>query len=251
MTTNVTVVRNIIACDSRWSIDRSHDGDVWKFAIYVDDAQFGKIAVLDKKAAFIFAGCGIEIQAWKDWIAGGATASRPEPNELAVCIVNATSGDLIFEHGQIVSNDAIKIAGSGASFAYSCYEDNSCAVKAITSAKNKDCFSGGSVKYLDVANGINEVSDDSIRIEQVSELIAREGMVVLKNHHDLERCNGSKAEPVPVLLAAANDPEIAAAVSSIIAGKASARAPFNSEKHVWTKDKLNALDDAIEMIRSM
>jgi hypothetical protein len=73
---------------------------------------------------------------------------------------------------------------------------------------------------------------------------------VLKNHHVLERCNGSKGEHVPVLLAAANDPEIVAAVSSIVSGKASARAPFNSEKHVWTEDKLNALDNVIDMIRS-
>lgn len=248
----MTVVRDIVACDSRWSIDRTDDNDVWTFAIYVDHAEFEKIVLFRHKVLFVFAGCGVEIQAWKDWISNEIKEDRPTPNNLAVCIINAVTGELIFEHGQVVSDDVIKITGSGASFAYSCYEDNSCAVTAIDSAKSKDCFSGGSVKYFDIGNQVNMLSVDNIRIDLVSDLIAKEGMVVYKNHHDLEKCNASlKSSPVPVSLAAANDSEVEVAVSKIVAGKANARAPFNSGNHVWHQDKLKELDDAIDFIRSM
>ena len=70
--------------------------------------------------------------------------------------------------------------------------------------------------------------------------------------HDLEKCNALvKSTPIPVSLAVANDPDVANAVSSVLSGKANARAPFNSENHVWNPDKLKALDDAIDLIRCM
>ena len=88
----------VLATDSRWSQQQG------RWLVYVDDTAFQKIEV-SHDTAFMFAGRGIAIQRWKDWIReGGPEASIPEFDGLCLCAVRMPTKEVrICENLPIVS----------------------------------------------------------------------------------------------------------------------------------------------------
>jgi len=147
MTTNIFDGHaRVMATDSRWSIEYG----CW--LIYLDDTGYEKI---ERRNGFalMFAGAGGVIQAHKNWIRSAPSnfSNMPGTKGMSVCMVEEKSGEVVFQKHQDIEADNVFCAGTGARPAYNCWSTNKCSKKAVESAKAKDNYSGGDVKYIDFA----------------------------------------------------------------------------------------------------
>ena len=218
------------ATDSRWSLSLGHA------VLYIDDTSFEKIAH-DGKLVFIFAGNSARIRDWKAWIANpqSTVSVRPPVDDIAICIIELASATVVFEHDQHIMVDDGRFAGTGAWPAYTCWNVNRDALKAVESAKLADRFSGGNVKFFNLSTGeknLNEPDDfDSIK----NELLTR-GMVMYFQN----------PAHVPVKEAAANDKVVDVALDQIAKGQQSLTAPCPAAANQWTEDEKSRLDSVLE-----
>lgn len=145
MTTNV-FDRGVgsLATDSRWSQRYG------RWLTYVDDASFHKIEIA-QTAAFMFAGRGVLIQQWKDWIrSGAAQAQLPGFDGLCVCAVDIETREIKICEGLPIVQDGGAFGGSGASYAYTCWATNRDAMRSVETAKALDPATGGETRYFDL-----------------------------------------------------------------------------------------------------
>lgn len=240
MTTNIyDADTRKVASDSRWSIDGQ------RFIVWVDDSGFDKI-VIAIGHAFVFAGDARLIQEWKDWIANPDRFDVPKPpvqfpdgdRAIALCIVDESGTKIVFEYGQDIVQDGLRLAGTGSIHALSCWKVNKDPCKAIATASQTDVFSGGEVKFFDAKNGSSNLNNFATLDEMHRDLLSR-GTVMYKQ---------SPSQTIPIKDAAKNDPEVRALVQGVESGAISASAPCDSMHNRWPQNKIEELHEALSKI---
>jgi len=239
MTTNVyDKLSGLLTSDARWSFE---DAD---WLVYVDDTDYDKIA-FDAVLGFLFAGSILNIDVWKCWVEGGRIGPAPMGNldGTSIIIVNMANGDVEFTSDYMLASQAngaleALYAGSGGPFAKDCWTINRCAKTAVETAKTKDFYSGGQIKYVDRQSTDNNVSNN-VAHTQVNDVCKQRGFIM-----DL------KKQDAPMLVKdAANDPSNAVAQSiaqKVMQGKAVMSAPFPGIRQPWTQEKKQELADVLD-----
>ncbi|MNF77477.1 hypothetical protein D3C84_596250 [compost metagenome] len=159
MTTTVyDKTKKLLTSDSRWSYNEDFG------VLYVDDIGFDKIEKAIGQHAegyvFLFAGNSGVIQLWKTFIRSSPKPGAPIPtcHGIAILAVHAETGEVVLDYGPGIrlpnaAQPTIRFAGTGSVHAAQCWHSNGCARKAVDSAKDLDPFSGGEVKFFELASG--------------------------------------------------------------------------------------------------
>lgn len=236
MTTNVfDQASRMMATDSRWSMTfGSHR------LVYVDDVRFDKIERY-KEYAFMFAGNGMVIQRWKDWIRGTPVLqTMPTPDGIAVCVVHTPDARVMSAENQQIIRDGGWFAGSGSRYAYVCWAKNKDPHRCIESAKQVDPCTGGEVKYLDMAAGGHNLCPPvkELTINDVLQAIERRGMIM-----DISSEKGN-APPHKLSDIAANDADLQDLSARIAAGEGP-EAPCDGMYNKWTDDQKSKLQGVL------
>lgn len=219
-----------------------------KWVVYVDDTRFEKVE-LYKDVAFMFAGLGLRIQEWKDWIRSKPmnAANMPACNGMAVCMVDTTSNRVLFSERQDIVKDGAYFAGTGSRYAYLCWDKNRNAQKSVATAKEVDIFTGGEVKYFNGASGdhnLHHVTVD-VTIDMVVKAIQTRGMV-------MEIANGTTAVRPPFKLSdiAAKDVELQELQSKVANGSLSVEAPCDGMYSEWSSDEKTRFTEVLSKVFS-
>lgn len=240
MTTNVIdLLSGQIACDSRWSFESRQDN----FVIYVDDTGFEKILSVGD-FAYTFAGNGLLIQKWKDWL------RCPSPNEIpmpltesitpsglmgiTVCMIHKDTRRVAFAKGHPTRVDGAMFAGSGAVHASGCWIVNQDAQRAVETAKARDPLSGGTVKYLVFSSGDHNLTETST-IDDVGRSLVTKGTVMYANQNVLS-----------VEEAAKRDENVRRVVEGAAAGSIIANAPCPGMYNAWSSEEVANFKAALE-----
>lgn len=203
MTTTVyDKASGIVACDSRWSIPGGFG------VLYVDEAPFQKIEV-HKKNVFVFAGRAIVIDQWKKFLRAaekGLQTPVPTLDGIAMLIAESETGNLVDSHQQdIFLPDQVAphtvFAGTGSTHAARCWTANKCAMRAVESAMSYDINSGGTVRFMELFTG-NDNLIDCQGIESLDQAFLEKGMVMFTR-------NDQDKSPIPFKQAATLDPQVA------------------------------------------
>lgn len=233
MTTNVCdLASGVLSSDTRWS--RESGG----WLIYVDDTGYDKIAY-DKKLAFLFAGDLENIDSWKNWVFSGRQGNMPvaKLTGMSAIVVDTKLSKLVFQsHSNLptsVFGTSVRAvyAGTGATYAKSCWDQNKCAKEAVKSAIDRDIKSGGTVVYFSCKNRENNILT-KVTQSEVKELAKTKGYIM--------NMNNTQKVAVPVQVAA-NDPTNPAAqaiANLVLSGGVSFSAPFPEMDKSWSDDKI-------------
>ncbi|WP_457443808.1 hypothetical protein [Roseateles sp. P5_E4] len=233
MTTNVFCEHGrMLASDSRWSVLSANN-----LLFFVDDTGFDKIEVLTQWA-FVFAGEGMGIQRWKDWIRSAPTsaAAMPAVDGVAVCIVDTATNTVRFALKQEIVRDGGYFAGSGALPAYLCWSTNKDARRAVDSAKGADRCTGGEVKYFDCVLKNHNLSNAVVTIAEVNEVLLTRGYVM-----DLNK----GTPPVKLAEFAANESHVNDIKAKIASGEVSVQAPCDQMYNRWTEEETAELQSVL------
>lgn len=178
MTTNIyDGNKKVMATDSRWSIPYGP----WLF--YLDDTGYEKIERCGGYS-LMFAGDGLKIQEYKDWIrsAPADDSAMPQEKGMSVCMIEDATGLVSFQNHQDIDSENVLCAGSGSLWAFDCWKENRCSKQAVETAKSKDSRSGGDTKYIDFAtpatNLLPAAGQSDIRIEAVTRNILKRGIAM-------------------------------------------------------------------------
>ncbi len=239
MTTNVLDMQSLMmTTDSRWS------AEVGDLIFYLDNTGCDKISVRgNNEYAFIFAGDGLVIQSWKDWIASNQKGSAGMPAKkndplIAMCIVNLKNFKIEHEHGQSITHPVAKFAGTGAVPANFCWIENKDAKQAVESAKKYDVFSGGDVTFFEFKT-LNNNLKNTITIREVNRRLSiGEGTVVNKNNF----------QATPILDAAAKDDNVRNVMAQLADGTVTASAPCDAMYGTWDDEDIETLTSVFDRI---
>lgn len=239
MTTNALDLRALMAAtDSRWSYILK-DGEKIRAVVYADDTGFDKV-VIGQGACALFAGPSNLIDEWKEYIKSPnkIVLRRPVTQKgFSVCIFDAATGRLVFEHGQDFFEEGVyRFAGSGAGFAKTCWIANKDVIKAVRTASASDDYSGGTVKFFDVKKQEHNV-DLVGQYSLINEAITKRGIVMYATYDGKE---------ISIHDAAKKDPAVQTLLRDIAAGNASAVAPTGPNPVVWTAADEKRLDESLE-----
>lgn len=243
MTTNVYDKNaGLLTSDSRWSFKLISDGAVKSTIalLYVDDTDFDKIEP-QPDYSYIFAGPSDLISRWKTWINSPTRNVEQHPgfaNDFALCIIETATGEVMDEHGQRIKDNHYRFAGTGATAAHSCWMSNKCAKRAVDSAKVRDYFSGGTVKYLRLSDQDHNLNVSG-KIESINKRTLQKGMVMY--------ISGNQGA-IPIDQASANDPRIKELADKIAKGDVSAEAPCGLDTVVWTESDVQRLDSTLKRL---
>ena len=255
MTTNITDIdAKQMASDSRWTI--SWPAELPKYVVRLDDSGCDKI-VIYQGLVFIFAGDGLLIQIWKDWLAtfpptslaGMPPVKREAGGKLiwiCLCIVEMTTADILFVEKQEFepnqTSPSAFFAGTGAPHARPCWRKNRNARRAVETAKAADIFSGGEVKYVNLVSGDHNLGN-SESIHDVSLRLVREGFVMEYQHISQKTAPPEAGEPIAE--AAKSNPELQKLVDDVKSGRTVASAPFGSMHEPWSPGSEQRLRDVL------
>lgn len=227
-----------ITSDSRWSIQLDRDE-----ILFVDNAPFEKMVERDS-FALVMAGDSQLIYEWKQWAKTGITQPRPNvtrideyyvQRHISICFIIKPVLVLFDNEVSTFVTPKARFSGSGARHAKSCWEKRNCAKQAIISAKEKDYFTGGSVKYVDLTSPDNNLSVDDMTVMQLHDLITKEGTVM----------NTVTKKSIPVKKYK-NQEQI---IADTQANKLVASAPTGSAESPWSDQQEKALDMSIDFLR--
>lgn len=238
MTTNVYDANTgFVASDSRWSVPWGNK------VVYVDDANFNKIE-LHKDIAFVFAGNGLKVQEWKNWIRTAPTSAigMPDCDGMSVCMVHVEENRVMFAERQDIVKDGGFFAGSGSRFAFMCWTDNRNAPKSVETAKRFDPYTGGEVKYLHFStkdHNLHIHPTAEATIQSVAEAICTRGHVM-----NIAADNGTNV-PFKLTELAANDAEARALQAKLASGALSPEAPCDGMYDQWTDEQKGKLVTAL------
>lgn len=234
MTTNIFDKNSaVMATDSRWSIE-------WgSWLMYLDDTGYEKIE-RSNGVALMFAGYGGKIQQYKDWIRSKPTNfdNMPDVKGMSVCMVNEATNMVMFRKHQDIEANEVFCAGSGARSAYTCWLMNKCSKTAVESAKQKDHYSGGDVKYINFStkesNLVSYLPQVQLTIQMISENIIQRG-IAMKIH---ATPTGTPNLALQKVANGANDEADARAeMAALVAeGKLSATAPCDGMHNDWSEE---------------
>jgi hypothetical protein len=106
----------------------------------------------------------------------------PLVDGMAVCVVKDDLGISTFKMNDDIDADNVIYAGTGSRAAFACWSNNKCSIKAIESAKAKDFYSGGEVKFINFStnetNLNNSMPTAQLTIEQISRSILQRGFAM-------------------------------------------------------------------------
>lgn len=231
MTTNVyDENQGVMASDSRWSMER---GD---YILYIDDAEFDKIESVNN-AVVMFAGHGIRIHEWKQWLRSNPSDDSNQPAVKGVCICIA---DLDTKQMQPFGKENFRheggyFAGSGAIHALTCWTADRNAKKAVVTAIEYDQYSGGDVKYFDFNDRSNNLTASSVHgisdIDGLNEAILKKGHM-MKKDMNVNSIPFPKAENASFLIK--NHPDFEQIQNEVASGQLSASAPWDGMDKDWT-----------------
>jgi|GEM_PF-2340317 len=236
MTTNIVDIESGQATsDSRWSMSgESHAFPGENFIIFIDNTGCEKIFRY-KDTVFSFAGHGGLIQKWKKYLLGRCGDEPQYEQEVQghflridLCITHIKKGT-VHRLPQDPAYYGLRthFLGTGAIHARECWSVHKCPRLAVESAKKKDAYSGGIVKYLVFKNDESNICD-SQTVDVVSQKLTTEGCVMYTN---------DPAGPcIPVQQAAERDPAVRAAVQSLQSGAAVAMAPCPGMYGRWSDE---------------
>ncbi|OBY48670.1 hypothetical protein [Pseudomonas sp. AU12215] len=239
MTTNVYDKNTLKAgTDSRWSMTK-------EFAFFfVDNSGFEKI-VATENAIFVFAGDSLVIQQWKDFLFSEHTAlEQPNLDGIAMLMVDKTTGDVIFSHGQDIqpadeeSRVVASFAGSGARHAAGCWMQNRDVVRSINTAKLFDLYSGGDTKYFELQANNGNLTED-VGLAGLNRAFMERGMVMYL-------ANGQA--PMSIRDAAAQDDRVKELVDGIAKGSLSLSAPCDAQFIKPTQEDKDRLKAALDLV---
>lgn len=242
MTTNVyDSLVGVMTSDSRWSVQHG------KYLIYIDDARFEKIEKY-QNSLFMFAGDGIKIQAWKDWIRSAPTSglNRPDCEEICICIADQLKNTVAFMERQDIVKDGGYFAGSGSMHAYLCWSTNKNPIKAVETAKVYDASSGGDVKFFEFSSGKHNLfspTKNDVRIEDVSKSMATRGNVM-----EIAVNTAINLPPYKLVDLAANDSDLMVVQKKIASGEIAPTAPCDGMYSEWTDEQKSKLDAALSTV---
>lgn len=194
MTTNVRdKASQTLATDSRWTFTFTHNGEQKR--VYVDDAPYHKLLKVDATGmsmslVFMFAGDASVIDGWKESIRCARKGVVFTPFEqlpvdgMNVAVASSSASDLLYQFGHEISvEDQANFAGSGSYAAAESWRSDRCAVKAIESAKQTDAFTGGQVRFINLATGENNLVDDQVDLAELTNwfrsTVARQGELTM------------------------------------------------------------------------
>jgi len=250
VTTNVVDLdRGLAASDSRWSIEGPEhwvDGKCIKpsFLLFVDDAQFDKILTHNGFAA-TFAGDGDLIQKWKTYLLSNPTPTsvkppysqtvRNRPSSVSIYIADMSQNKLVSSMDNPITVDNVAFfAGSGAPYALECWTLNRDPLKAITTAKNQDNFSGGTTKQLVFFDGKNNL-EVGTSIRDVRTSLQKRGLVMYVG----------SASVLTVKQAVKDNPKVADVMQQIANGALPPTAPCEEMSREWTDNEKASLDNGL------
>ena len=230
MTTNVyDQAAGILASDSRWS--NLVDG----YLFYVDDAGYEKI-VNDTQLAALFAGTLEHIDRWKSWFISGREGRRPPVHRnLSVCLVDMSTGELMFDWGDRVLSSCrtARFAGTGGGHAFACWVVNNDSLMAVATAATLDHRSGGCVRYINRVDGHNNLNNHATLEILMRNFLAKGEVLML---------NAVSKKPIAIS-EAVNDPDIKEAFEKVVSNGASGlSAPFMGMGRDWSQADEDRLD---------
>lgn len=244
MTTNIFDGNALVmATDSRWSIKQGS----WLF--YLDDTGYDKIERLNG-VAVMFAGEGPKIQEYKNWIHSKPNdlSNMPEVKGMSVCMVDESTGCVDFQKHQDIEENNVFCAGTGAQSAYICWLEKKCSQTAVESAKLKDYYSGGDVKYIDFktlkTNLAKYFPEQQLTIETISANIMKRGPA-MKIH-----ANPTGIPDLPLMKASSDasfDEQDARqrGTELVASGQLSATAPCNGMHSDWSENDKEGFKQAL------
>jgi len=229
----------MVATDSRWS------QRLGRWLVYVDDTGFHKIEVTST-AVFMFAGLGLRIEEWKRWLRSSpapSAATMPGFEGICICAVDRKTGEVkICEKMPIIRQEA-SFGGSGARFAYSCWDINKDACRSVDTAKGFDPATGGSTMHYSLTSGATNLSANSHvfsaqTISDVDKELLSRGIVM-----DISQTSN----PVPFAFSqlAANNEEVKELQTKIASGELSAEAPSSEMHSEWTDHEKSRVTKAL------
>ena len=130
----------------------------------------------------MFAGRGLLIQEWKNWIRSNPVddSNQPAVEGISLSGFNISSKTLRYTEGMSITHENSIFAGTGARHAVICWKNNRVATKAVETAKIMDPASGGSVKYFDFATGNSNLAVMNMfspsTIEEIDKELAVKGI---------------------------------------------------------------------------
>jgi hypothetical protein len=239
MTTNVYDESLKMFCtDSRWSFDIRLAGGAHYAILYVDDTGFEKIES-QPDYSFMFAGNSKLINEWKHWIRSPNKVVLPKPataDDFAVCMVETSTGKIVFEHGQKISGSDHRFAGTGAYDAYKCWNLHKNPKKCIESASKVDVYTGGNVIFLDMGKKTSNIPTEA-DLREINNLTLKKGMIMY--------IQTTLDKAITVKEASEKDSLIKNFVEKVANGSAQAEARSGLDKIVWTDADKERLDDAL------
>jgi hypothetical protein len=244
VTTNaIDKIRLIVASDSRWSFQFDQD-----HLAYIDDAFFDKIA-MRPGGCMICAGDAYLIQLWRNWYLAGQLdpAMQPPLNRMQdgelkhivfhVILATGEVFDFDIQHNSIDFENEARFAGSGAVFALGCYRVNRCVKTSVTTASQDDPCTGGSMKFVELSTGINNLSSVNRTVQEVEQDLVARGHIV--NTKTKEIYNFQE-------FASKN-----AAAGSKLSSGLGLSAPTGAPAFVWSEEQKKELNAAFAFVTAL
>jgi hypothetical protein len=248
VTTNVfDGISGVVAADTRWSTLTSSN-----WMIYIDEPNYPKLVIKEiggDKYGFLFAGDGVAIQNWKNWLSSNQTTARPSALSMAICIVDLMQRKHIYHEGQeYLAVDALSITGSGALHALTCWMTNKCAKKAINSASMRDIHTGNYVQFYEMGTSEHNLPEqNNMTIDDVRKTMAIRGYIMNKEIGKDSIIAISSIDSINSI--SANDvEEIKNIRNGLLHANISPTAPCIGVYNTRSEEQENALDNALSSI---
>jgi hypothetical protein len=240
MTTNVRDSKaSEVACDSRWTWDLRPHGVQQQ--VVLDDSGYEKMVTAHGCVA-MFAGNSVIIEQWKQAFATASDKSKTVDwgnlpvNGMAISMVKIGTGQIVFEFGHEISLPQASFAGSGSYAAASCWQQNQCAKTAVETAKGSDMHTGGTVRYMQVLDGVGNLVNDMPFSNLVPQFLQRGKFMANIN------------SPVTFTDVAANDEELQKAMLAAVAQGKGPTAPCDAVFNEWPEAEKRKLVSAMEAL---
>lgn len=213
-----------------------------RYLVYVDDVNYHKILPRGDHVA-MFAGDGLRIDAWKQWLSAPKVdhSNFPATDGVAVCLVKCSNTTLVFQSGVDIVTDNAHFAGSGSRYAVECWRENGCAKTAVRTAASLDPCTGGEVKFFDSRTGGNNLrppipQKQATFAELISALNLKGNIMDLAARTTLPL----KLQELSKIAAGVDAPrELAALVAAVEAGSLVPSAPCDAMYSTWTQEKID------------
>jgi len=238
-----------LASDSRWSISINDSAGMQKFICYIDDSGCDKIISVNG-ISYMFAGNAALIQKWKDWLLSNPNSSKDMPDmedsnnptqiNIAICAVNEITHKIEIECRQVNKLPDVISTGTGGEFALECWKINKDPCKAVNSAIQKDPYSGGAVKFINLLDNSHNLQNNASFIDIIN-LMREEGFIMYSS---------KQSSPIRVAEAAKNDSDVLDLVNNLASGNANICAPYPGMDTPWSDEEKVELKTSFDRIFS-